>query len=126
MTRPFIALLALFLFGVAAPAPAWAGGDGYDELSEPEGVGNVFFGVVRDTRGIGMSGVEVKLQPKTGDAVALKTNILGLYRGRMSKDMPVEDIEVMISKPGYTVRNIVRRQGQNRDILVETNCTLQK
>lgn len=125
MRSPFTLLVVLLLLA-AVPERAWAGGDGYDELAEPQGVGNVFFGVVRDARGIGMRAVEVTLKPKHGDAVVLKTNILGLYRGRMSKDIPVEDIEVIITKPGYTLRNMLRRQGQNRDILVETNCTLQK
>jgi hypothetical protein len=119
----WLVLLGLLL---AAPAPVWAGGDGYDEVDEAEGAGTIFYGVVRDTRGLGMTDVTVTLRPKSGEAVVLKTNILGLYRGHMSKDILPEDIEVICAKPGYTLHDSVRRQALNNNILVETNCTLQK
>ena len=120
----WLVLLGLLL---AAPAPVWAGGDGYEEMAEAEGPGTVFYGVVHDTRGLGMTNVAITLRPKSGAPVELKTNILGLYRSHVSNDIPPEDIEVICTTPGYTVRDTVRRQVQSdKNILVETNYTLQK
>ena len=110
----------------AAPSLVWAGGDGYDEVDEAAGAGTIFYGAARDTRGVGVAGVEVTLRPRSGEAVVLKTNGLGLYRGTMDKAIAPADIEVSFNKPGYTVRDAVRRQAQNKNILVETNSKLQK
>jgi len=124
--RPALPLLlcalALPLFG---PAPARAGGEGYDGSEEADDAGPVFFGVVRDTRGLGVAGAEVLLTPKQGEAVTLKTNVLGIYRAHVAKDTPPDQVEVTWRKEGYRQSALVRR-GQANAKANETNCTLQR
>jgi hypothetical protein len=106
-------------------APARAGGDGYDAADEAEGTGPVFYGVVRDSRGLGIAGAEVVLRAQQGDPVTLKSNILGMYRSHLGTEAPPAEVEVSCSKPGYRQSGVVRRPGQNARI-TETNCTLQR
>jgi len=124
--RPALPLLlcalTLPLFG---PAPARAGGEGYDGSEESEDAGPVFYGVVRDTRGLGVAGAEVVLKPQRGEAVTLKTNVLGIYRAHVAKDTPPDQVEVTCRKAGYRQSALVRR-GQANAKANETNCTLQR
>jgi hypothetical protein len=117
-------LLALGLLAAAAPR-ATAGGDGYDASEESEESGPVFFGIVRDARGLGVSEAEVMLRPRQGAPVTLKTNILGVYRAHVAKDTVAAEVEVSCSKAGYKQANVVRR-GQPNARVTETNCTLQR
>ena len=119
------ALLALLLLSGGA-VPALAGGDGYDASTEPDGAGPVFFGVARDTRGVGVAGVEVRLQVQQSPPVIMRTNILGMYRIHVSPDVVPGSIEVTCSKPGYRQASVVRRPGQENGRVTETNCTLQR
>jgi hypothetical protein len=118
------ALLALGMLCLGT-IPASAGGDGYDATAE-DGSGPVFFGVARDTRGLGVSGVEVMLRVKESPPVTLKTNILGMYRIHVGTAVAPGDIEVTCSKPGYKVASVVRRPSQENGRVNETNCTLQR
>ena len=69
------------------PARRLAGGDDYDAANDTEGAGPAYFGFVRDDRGSPVSDAQVMLRPKTGDPVTIKTNVLGLYRSHISKDV---------------------------------------
>ena len=102
MTVPIgkVALLAGLAMAVAAGVPAWAGGDDYDAANDKEGKGPVYFGFVRDVRGAPVSDARVVLQPKSGDALVLKSNVLGIYRSHVSKDFGVAAIAVaLIASP---------------------------
>jgi hypothetical protein len=120
-----LALALPLLAPLLAPLPARAGGEGYDGSEEADDAGPVFFGVVRDTRGLGVAGAEVLLTPKQGEAVTLKTNVLGIYRAHVAKDTPPDQVEVTCSKAGYRQSALVRR-GQANAKANETNCTLQR
>ena len=71
----------------ACGTPAFAGGDDYDASNDTEGAGPAYFGFVRDNRGSPVSDAQVVLRPKMGDPVTIKTNVLGLYRSHVNKDV---------------------------------------
>jgi hypothetical protein len=106
--------------------PAFAGGDDYDATKDTEGKGPAYFGFVRDQRGAPVSDAQVILRPKKGEPVVLKSNVLGLYRSHITKDVTPADVEVSCGKAGYKQTGVMRRPGQEKDMHVETNCTLQR
>jgi hypothetical protein len=73
---------------------ARAGGDDYDASNDIEGAGPAYFGFVRDQRGSPVSDAEVILRPKMGQPVTIKTNVLGLYRSHVNKDVVPDDVQV--------------------------------
>jgi hypothetical protein len=111
---------------LALAAPVLAGGDDYDAASDTEGKGPAYFGFVRDHRGSPVSNAEVTLKPKTGEPVVIKSNVLGLYRSHVTKDVAPADVEVICGKAGYKMTGASRRPGQQNDRHIETNCTLQR
>ncbi len=129
MTVPIgkVALLVGLAMAVAAGVPAWAGGDDYDAANDKEGKGPVYFGFVRDVRGAPVSDARVVLQPKSGDALVLKSNVLGIYRSHVSKEFRPDDIDVSCDKNGYKQVRVARRNPSgSADMNIETNCTLQR
>ncbi len=116
---------ALFIaIAISSAVPAFAGGDDFEGVDDTEGAGPVYYGFVRDTRGLGVPDAEVVLTPKQGTPVILTSNRLGLYRSHVSNDVQPTDVEVICSKPGYKQTSVTRRQGGGRAI--ETDCTLQR
>jgi hypothetical protein len=112
---------------VTAPAlAAQAGGDDYDAMNDTEGKGPAYFGFVRDHRGAPVSDAQVILKPKQGEPVVLKSNVLGLYRSHVTKDVQPADVEVSCGKTGYRQTGVMRRPGQENDRHIETNCTLRR
>ena len=112
---------------LALAAPAFAGGDDYDAANDTESEGPAYFGFVRDHRGSPVSDARVVLKPKSGDAVTLKTNVLGLYRSHIRKEVKPDDVEVSCEKSGYKQAQVMRRNPPGAtDMHIETNCTLQR
>jgi len=106
---------------------ARAGGDEYDAAKDVAQLGPAYFGFVRDPGGVPISGAQVVLRPKTGDPVVLKTNVLGLYRSHIHKDVNPDDVEISCGKDGYKQTRVFRRQPPgSKDMFIETDCTLQK
>ena len=122
------ALIRFALVALAAgfAAPAFAGGDDYDAMNDTEGKGPAYFGFVRDHRGSPVSDAQVILKPKMGEPVTLKSNVLGLYRSHVDKKFAPADVEVSCGKTGYRQTGVMRRPGQDQDMHIETNCTLQR
>src|SRR4030081_3154824 len=79
---------------MACGSPAFAGGDDYDASNDTEGNGPAYFGFVRDQRGSPVSDAQVVLRPKMGDPVTIKTNVLGLYRSHVNKDVVPDDVQI--------------------------------
>ena len=95
--------------------------------ADAEGKGPAYFGFVRDARGSPVPDARVALQSKTGDAIVLKTNVLGLYRTHISKEARPDEVSVSCEKNGYKQTNVVRRTPPGSTAsLIETNCTLQR
>src|SRR5258708_15357423 len=86
---------------LALGANAFAGGDDYDAANDTEGAGPAYFGFVRDQRGAPVSDAQVLLRPKSGEPVTLKTNVLGLYRSHINKDVVSDDVAISCEKTGY-------------------------
>jgi hypothetical protein len=121
-----VARIAAVALAVAA-VPAFAGGDDYDAANDTEGKGPVYYGFVRDNRGAPVADARVVLQPKSGDPTVIKSNVLGLYRSHVSKDVRPDDIAVSCEKSGYSLQKVARRNPQgSSEMNIETNCTLQR
>jgi hypothetical protein len=121
-----IRTVAVAALAAALAVPAYAGGDDYDAMNDKEGKGPAYFGFVRDQRGSPVSDAQVILRPKKGEPVVLKSNVLGLYRSHVTKDVTPAEVEVSCGKAGYKQTGVMRRPGQENDMHVETNCTLQR
>ncbi len=118
--------IVLVLYVVAA-APAWAGGDDYDAANDVKGAGPAYFGFVRDARGSPVVDAQVVLQPKKGKPTALKSNMMGLYRGHISKDVLPDDVQISCVKDGYKQLKTNRRTPPgNTAMFIETECTMQR
>ena len=108
-------------------AQAFAGGDDYDAANDVKGAGPAYFGFVRDNRGSPVVDAQVVLQPKKGKTVSLKSNVLGLYRGHISKDVRPDDVQISCVKPGFTQTKINRRTPPGGTAMfIETECTMQR
>jgi hypothetical protein len=119
--------LAAALGAAALASTAFAGGDDYDAANDIKGAGPAYFGFVRDSRGSPVTDAIVMLRPKTGNAVPLKTNALGLYRGHISKDVRPDDVQISCEKTGYKQVKVYRRTPPgSKDMFIETECTLQR
>jgi hypothetical protein len=114
--------LALALAGAA-----FAGGDDIDATGDFQDEGPSYFGFVRDHRGSPVSDAVVKLIPKSGDSVEVKTNVLGLYRSHVRKDVEPKDVEVSCAKTGFRQTRVYRRTSSDAQArVIETECTLQR
>lgn len=120
-----IRVMAL-LAGMAA-LQAFAGGDDYDAANDVKGAGPAYFGFVRDVRGSPVTDAQVLLQPKKGKPVTLKSNMLGLYRGHISKEALPDEVQISCVKAGYKQVKINRRTPPGNNVMfVETECTMQR
>ena len=111
----------------AVSCAALAGGDDYDAANDEEGKGPVYYGFVRDNRGSPVADARVVLQPKSGDPLVLKSNVLGLYRSHVSKGVSPDDISISCDKNGYKQLKVARRNPPgSSEMNIETNCTMQR
>ena len=116
-----------FVMGAAAALQAVAGGDDYDAANDVKGAGPAYFGFVRDHRGSPVPDAQVMLQPRKGKPVALKSNVLGLYRGHISKEVLPDEVQISCVKAGYKQIKVYRRTPPGaKDMFIETECTMQR
>ena len=113
--------------GAAAATCTLAGGDDYDAANDVKGEGPAYFGFVRDVRGSPVVDAQVVLQPRKGKPVSLKSNVLGLYRGHISREVLPDDVQISCAKTGYRQTRVNRRTPPgNTAMFVETECTMQR
>ena len=118
---------ALLMAALACSTASLAGGPEYGGPDDTENAGPAYFGFVWDQRGSPMNDARVVLRAKNGTSVELKTNVLGLYRSHLGKEVRPEDVEVSCDKPGYKQAKVKRRASVGLSAsTVETDCTLQK
>ncbi len=116
---------------LASPWPAarrrWPAATITTPSNDTEGAGPAYFGFVRDHRGSPVSDAQVVLRPKMGDPVTIKTNVLGLYRSHVNKDVAPDDVQISCEKSGYKQTKVYRRTPPGaKDMFIETECTLQR
>ena len=117
----------LLAIGVASATQVFAGGDDYDAANDVKGAGPAYFGFVRDARGSPVIDAQVVLQPQKGKPVSLKSNVLGLYRGHISKDVRPDDVQISCVKTGYKQTKVNRRTPPGgTSMFIETECTMQR
>ncbi len=82
---------------------------------------------MRDTRGSPVVDAQVVLQPKKGKPATLNSNVLGLYRCHISKDVRPDDVQISCAKTGYKQTKVNRRTPPgNNAMFIETECTMQR
>ena len=119
-------LLGLLLAGTIV-TPASPGGDDYDAMNDTEGEGPVYFGFVRDHRGSPVADARVMLSARGRDPLVIKTNVLGLFRSHISKEVQPEDVQLSCEKQGYKQTDVLRRAPPGSKAMnIEINCTLQR
>lgn len=122
-----VARISAATIALAFAIPALAGGDDYDAANDTEGKGPVYYGFVRDNRGAPVANARVVLRPKTGEPTVITSNVLGLYRSHVSKEVRPDDITVSCDKTGYSLQKVARRNPQgSSEMNIETNCTMQR
>jgi hypothetical protein len=119
--RAFVRFCAATLTFVVGFADAASGGGQPDEFVE-EG-GSVFFGFVKDTRGVAIADARVRVTFKNM-AFATRTDVLGAYRIGTTTDPELS--EVSCSKDGYEQAGTTRKSPPGVKSLIEIDCTLQR
>jgi hypothetical protein len=106
---------------------SFAGGDDYDGPRDTEETGPVYFGFVWDARGLPVTGARVQLRAKSGKSAEASTNVLGLYRSHISKEVRPDDVEVTCEKAGYKQTRIIKRAPPGSAAMnIEIDCMLQR
>lgn len=102
-----------------------AGGGEYESADDTADAGPAYFGFVREDRGQNIAAAKVLLITKNGIKVELKTNILGIYRSHIAKNVKPEDVTLSCQKEGYSqVKIVVRGNTNNR--YIESDCIMRK
>lgn len=118
--RTLAALLACLM-----AYPVWAGGVDENPGDDTGKEGPAFFGFVREERGSNIGRATVTLQPKSGSAVNVQANIMGVYRTHVNPTAKADDVTITCSKAGYKQTRVVRRASTSGRV-VETDCMMQK
>jgi hypothetical protein len=127
MTQTLKTWLPAFCIALVLAGSVHAGGGDYDQPDDTEDAGPAYFGFVWDTRGATVTGARVILKPKVGKPVEVKTNVMGLYRGHVSKEAKPADVEILCDKAGYKLSRVVRRTSPGMSAkTVETDCVMQR
>ena len=120
VSRLCVAAIALCAMS-GSPDVVFAGGSG-DEHDHNEGP--LFFGYVRDTRGVGIADARVSVTYKNMSFVA-RTDLLGAFKIATTTDPDQSDLSC--SKEGYRQTTALRRTPPgNPNVPVEFDCTLQR
>ena len=120
------AVIALALMPGSVPV-ARAGGGEEDSSNDVATEGPSYYGFVWDTRGATLPGATVALRGKTGKPSEQKTNLMGMYRTHINKDVKPADVVMACEKPGYRQAKVVRRQLPDASAArVQIDCVMQK
>ena len=115
--------------GVAllAMTAAHAGGGDEDATGDMATEGPSYYGFVWDTRGATVSGAMVTLRGKAGKPAEQKTNLMGMYRTHINKDVKPADVVMTCAKDGYKQARVVRRNVPDATAArIQIDCVLQK
>jgi len=119
-------ILAAMLAALAV-TPARAGGGEDDSSNDVATEGPSYYGFVWDTRGATIPGATVALRGKTGKPAEQKTNLMGMYRTHINKDVKPVDVVMACEKAGYKQAKVVKRQLPDASAArVQIDCVMQK
>ena len=120
VARAYVAVIALCAMS-GWPCIVSAGGSG-DEHDHHDGP--LFFGYVRDTRGVGIADARVSVIYKNMSFVA-RTDLLGAFKIATTTDP--DQSELSCSKEGYRQATSLRRTPPGTpNAPIEFDCTLQR
>jgi len=111
----FILVAVLTLAGV----PAKSGGI-VDEHSDDGDT--IYFGAVKDTRGVAIEGAHVNVKSGNIEFVTT-TDATGNYR--LVTQIDADQSELVCSKPGYRQSGTMRRTAPGEKSPIEIDCTMQ-
>ncbi len=85
----------------ACSAGLWSGGDDYDAMNDTEGKGPALLRLcARHARLAGRGCAGDARAPRARSRLSLKSNVLGLYRSHVSKDVQPADVELLLREAG--------------------------
>ena len=107
---------------VLAVPIARAGGGDEDATGDAATEGPSYYGFIWDTRG-----ATVTLRGKAGKPAEQKSNLMGMYRTHINKDVKPAEVVMTCAKEGYRQARVVRRNLPDASAArVQIDCVLQK
>lgn len=115
---------AAFL-AAALPCPLWAGGDADEHDEDPE-AGPIYYGFVKDHRGVLIGDAKVTAELKGKGSVIARTDMLGVYKiPGFGKNTNPDDVTISCAKDGYKQTRVLRKPVEPGRA-IETECYLQR
>jgi hypothetical protein len=123
-SRPIMVAAAAFLVA-ALPGPLWAGGDADEHDEDPE-AGPIYYGFVKDHRGVVIGDAKVTAELKGKGSVIARTDMLGVYKiPGFGKNTNPDDVTISCAKDGYKQTRVLRKPVEPGRA-IETECYLQR
>lgn len=123
-SKPVLVLAAMAL-ALTLPASLRAGGDADEHDEDPE-AGPIYYGFVKDHRGVLVGDAKVTAELKGKGSVIARTDILGVYKiPGFGKDTNPDDVTISCAKDGYKQARVLRKPTEPGRA-IETECYLQR
>jgi hypothetical protein len=123
-SKPLLVFAAAAL-ALAMPSSLRAGGDA-DEHDEDPDAGPIYYGFVKDHRGVLVGDAKVTAELKGKGSVIARTDILGVYKiPGFGKDTNPDDVTISCAKDGFKQARVLRKPVEPGRA-VETECYLQR
>lgn len=123
-SKPVLVFVAMVLAG-ALPSSVRAGGDADDHDEDPE-AGPIYYGFVKDHRGVLVGDAKVTAELKGKGSVIARTDILGVYKiPGFGKNTNPDDVAISCAKDGFKQARVVRKPTEPGRA-IETECYLQR
>ena len=109
-----------------APASLLNAGGDVDEHDEDPEAGPIYYGFVKDQRGVLIGDAKVTAELKGKGSVIARTDILGVYKiPGFGKNTNPDDVTISCAKDGYSQSRVLRKPIEPGRA-IETECYLQK
>ena len=127
-SKPVLVFAAAILATVLAfgfSSAARAGGDADDHDEDPE-AGPIYYGFVKDHRGVLVGDAKVTAELKGKGSVIARTDILGVYKiPGFGKNTNPDDVTISCAKDGFKQARVLRKPVEPGRA-IETECYLQR
>ena len=123
-SKPVLVFAALAL-AAAWPSSVRAGGDADEHDEDPE-AGPIYYGFVKDHRGVLVGDAKVTAELKGKGSVIARTDILGVYKiPGFGKNTNPDDVTITCAKDGFKQARVLRKPTEPGRA-IETECYLQR